>query len=54
MIKKLIYDRANRKMRLINIFLNSANIFERNIKPKKKTKIILIQITPIKNSRISD
>jgi len=38
MIKKLIYDRANRKIRFINISLNSANIFERNIKPKKKRK----------------
>jgi len=41
MIKKLIYDRANRRIRFINIFLNFANIFERNIK-LKKTKITLI------------
>jgi len=36
MIKKLIYNRANRRMRFINISLNFANIFERNIKPRKK------------------
>jgi len=41
MIKTLIYDRANRKIRFINISLNFTNIFERNIKPKK-TKMILI------------
>jgi len=36
MIKKLIYDRANRRIRFINIFLDFANIFERNIKPGGK------------------
>jgi len=38
MIKKLIYDRANRKMRLINMFLNFINIFKRNVKPGKKNE----------------
>jgi len=38
MIKELIYDRANRRMRLINMFLNSANIFERNVKPGEKNE----------------
>jgi len=37
-IKELIYDRANRRMRLINMFLNPINIFERNVKPKEKNE----------------
>jgi len=38
MIKELIYDRANRRMRFINIFLNFVNIFERDVKPGEENE----------------
>jgi len=38
MIKELIYDRANRRIRFINISLNLINIFKRNVKPGEKNE----------------
>lgn len=38
MIEKLIYNRANRRMRLIQISLDPTNISERDVRPGGKDK----------------
>jgi len=34
----LIYDRANRRMRFINMFSNPGKVFERDVKPGEKNE----------------